>query len=162
MHCKKPSVNNRRLNYLSLNKGILLISALDLNRTLHSGTLDCNWNDWALKTIHRGTGMELFTSTNQVSDQEWRYQINILTGEMRRFGWDQLRWFSVLRFPPAHTFLAISARRCARACGTQRKRFLSRLDSEINARFLLNEHGDLHLLHCIIVVHILSSSIKES
>ncbi|MCG8698396.1 MAG: hypothetical protein MI922_10115, partial [Bacteroidales bacterium] len=34
-----------------------------------------------------------------------------------------------------------------------------KLDSEINSRFLLNEQGDLYF-YCVIIVHILSSSVK--
>ena len=44
-----------------------------------------------------------------------------------------------LRIPCAHDFCVISAL-------TKRKRFpQTKLDSEINAHFLLNEHGDPHI-----------------
>ena len=35
----------------------------------------------------------------------------------------------------------------------------AKLDSEINARFLLNEHGDLYIFYLITIVYILSSLI---
>ena len=51
-----------------------------------------------------------------------------------------------MRIPTAHDFCVISARKWARA-RTKRKRFpQTKLDSERNARFLLNEHGDPHFL----------------
>ena len=64
----------------------------------------------------------------------------------------ELRWFPsfALRIPSAHEFCVISARKWARA-RTKRKRFFPRtkLDNEINARFLLKEHGDPHFLFYI-------------
>ena len=45
----------------------------------------------------------------------------------------------------AHDFCVISARKWARAQNV-RDSLQTKLDSEINARFLLNEHGDPHLL----------------
>ena len=45
MRCEKPSVNNGRLNHSSLNKGILLICALDLNKlyTVELSTAIAKW-----------------------------------------------------------------------------------------------------------------------
>ena len=61
-----------------------------------------------------------------------------------------LRWFLgiALRIPSALDFRVISARTWARA-RTKRKRFPSKLDSEINGPFLLNEHGDPHFYFII-------------
>jgi len=55
-----------------------------------------------------------------------------------------LRWFPsiALRISTAHDFHIISARISERA-RTERKRFP---DSQIDARFPLNEHGDPHFL----------------
>ena len=52
-----------------------------------------------------------------------------------------------MRIPTAHVFRAL-ARTWARA-RTQRKRF--KLDREISARFLLNQHGDLYFNRIILV-----------
>ena len=52
-----------------------------------------------------------------------------------------------LRIPTAHDFCVISARKWARAHVRNVRDFpQTKLDSEINARFLLNEHGDSHFL----------------
>ena len=70
---------------------------------------------------------------------------NRITGRPR-----SSRWFPsfALRIPTAHDFCVISACKWARA-RTKRKRFPStKLDNEINARFLLNEHSDSHFLFC--------------
>ena len=71
-----------------------------------------------------------------------------------------LRWFLsiALRIPTAHHFRVISAHKWARA--RTRKDILpqAKLDSEINACFLLNEQGDLYF-YCIIIVYITESSL---
>ena len=56
-----------------------------------------------------------------------------------------LRWFPsfALRIPTAHDFCVISDVR-ARAQNV-RDSPQTKLDSEVNARFLLNEHGDPHI-----------------
>ena len=56
-----------------------------------------------------------------------------------------LRWFPSfpLRIPTAHDFCVISARKWARVQNV-RDFPQTKLDSVINARFLLNEHGDAH------------------
>jgi len=59
-----------------------------------------------------------------------------------------LRWFPsiALRISTAHDFRVISARISARA-RTKRKNFpQTKLDSDLNAPFLLNEHGDPYFL----------------
>ena len=62
-------MNNGRLNYSGLNKGILLFCSLDLNE-LYTGELSTPVEITALKTIHRATGIDPFKSTNQASDQK--------------------------------------------------------------------------------------------
>ena len=59
-----------------------------------------------------------------------------------------LRWFPsfTLRIPTAHDFASL-ARANERARVKSARDFpQTKLDSEINARFLLNEHGDPHFL----------------
>ena len=62
--------------------------------------------------------------------------------------WWLLRWFLsfALRIPTAHDIRVISARTWARARTNVRDFSQSKLDSEINAPFLLNKHGDLYFL----------------
>ena len=60
-----------------------------------------------------------------------------------------LRWFPsfALRIPTAHDFCVISARKWARARVQNVRDFpQTKLDCEINTRFLLNEHDDSHFL----------------
>ena len=59
-----------------------------------------------------------------------------------------LRWFPsfALRISIAHDFCVISARKWARARQNVRDFPQTELDSEINARFLFNEHSDPHFL----------------
>ena len=60
-----------------------------------------------------------------------------------------LRWFLsfALHIPTAHDFCVISARKSARAHVHNVRDFpQTKLDSEKNAPFLLNEHGDPHFL----------------
>ena len=75
-----------------------------------------------------------------------------------------LRWFLsiALLIPTAHDICVISARKLARA-RTQQKNFpQAKLDSELNVRFLLNEHGDLHFLLHNNSVHIVFLNLKEN
>ena len=74
-----------------------------------------------------------------------------------------LRWFLsiALRIPTAHDFCVISARKSARA-RKQRNFPQAKLDSELNVRFLLNEHGDLYLLLHNNSVHIVLLNLKEN
>jgi len=60
----------------------------------------------------------------------------------------QIRWFFsiALRIPTAHYFRDISAHMSACAYKTWEISLITKLDSEINAPFLLNEHGDPHFL----------------
>ena len=62
--------------------------------------------------------------------------------------WMEGRLFSIaLRIPIAHDFRVISARKWARARTHNEGNLTStKFDSEINVRFLLNEHGDLYFI----------------
>ena len=75
-----------------------------------------------------------------------RIQIAADVNKWREFS-ARLRWFPsfALRIPTAHDFCVISARKWARVRNV-RDFPQTKLDSEINARFLLNEHGDPHFL----------------
>ena len=63
------------------------------------------------------------------------------------FPFISLRWFRciALCIPIVQNFWVISTHTRARV-HTKRKRFQTKLESEINACFLLNEHGDPHFL----------------
>ena len=75
-------------------------------------------------------------------------------GELRCFSLIEmltpLRWFLsiALRIPTAQDFCVIFPQ--------------AKLDSEINARFLLNEHGDLYFLLHNNSVHIVLINLKEN
>ena len=61
----------------------------------------------------------------------------------------ELRWFPsfALRIPTAHNFCVISMRKWARERVQNVRDFpQTKLNSEVNARFLLNEHSDPHFL----------------
>ena len=77
----------------------------------------------------------------------------------------KLRWFLsiALRIPTAHDFRVISARKLARARTDNERNFpQAELDSEINVRFLLNEHGDLYFLLHNNSVHIILLYFKKN
>ena len=59
-----------------------------------------------------------------------------------------LRWFPsfALRIPTAHDFCVISARNERARVQNVRDFPQTKLDGEVNARFLLNEHGNPHFL----------------
>ena len=68
---------------------------------------------------------------------------------------------TVLRIPLAYDFRVISARK-SNGARTQRNNFpQAKLDKEINACFVLNEHADLYF-YCVIIVNILSSLIEQN
>ena len=61
---------------------------------------------------------------------------------------NDLRWFPsfALRISTVHDFCVISVRKWARARTNIRDFPQTKLDSEVNACFLVNEHGDPHFL----------------
>ena len=112
-----------------------------------------------LKCVWVGNFKEIsFTenkNTNLLQNSTWRI---MLWAALECLGWiavlcpwvrrlSHLRWFPsfVLRIPIAHDVCVISARKWARAQNV-RDFPQTKPDSEINARFLLNEHGDPHFL----------------
>ena len=66
----------------------------------------------------------------------------------------------VLRIPTAHDFRIISAGKQWVHAHNERNFPQAKLDSEIDPRFLLNEHWP-YIFYCIIIVYILSSLIKK-
>ena len=68
-----------------------------------------------------------------------------------------LRFLSIAsRNSTAHDFNFIRARTRARVCTQIQRNFPQvKLNSEINARFLFNENGDLYRVHCklLLLVH---------
>ena len=78
----------------------------------------------------------------------WGLVVDNLRHRLRFLVVDNFRWFPsfALRIPTAHDFASL-ARANERARVQLIRDFpLTKLDSEINARFLLNEHGDPHFL----------------
>ena len=62
-----------------------------------------------------------------------------------------------LRIPTTHDFSALARANKRMHLRNERNFPQAKLDSEINARFLLNKHGKLY--YCLIIVYMLSSLI---